>query len=344
MGSADIVPGVSGGTMALITGIYERLINAIKSVNGSVIKNTFRLNFKDVFAEFHWKFFLLLIMGLFSAVFFFTNIVPLQVYMYTHSEIVYGLFFGLIVGSIFLLIFEVSPENRGWKSILPILAGALFGFWIVTLVPADTPESFWFVLLSGSLAICAMILPGISGSYILLILRKYDYILTELGNVFSSNPLDAVINLTPFVIGALVGLALFARFLSWFLKHYHTVTIMVLVGFLVGSLYVIWPYQDREYVESVRFVEVLPYSHSLVQGLITREDTPQRPRYKRVGEITGETNGERMVEVETVSRKVLQSQPFIPDSSDKEVNISGGIFGIIGGLFMIWFISLLRKK
>lgn len=344
MGSADIVPGVSGGTMALITGIYERLINAIKSVNGSVIKNILRLKFKDVFAEFHWRFFALLFVGLFSAVFFFTNVVPLQVYMYTQAEIVYGLFFGLIVGSIFLLIIEVSPQSRGWKNIFPIFAGALFGFWVVTLVPADTPETFLFVMLSGSLAICAMILPGISGSYILLILRKYDYILTELGDVFSSNPIDPFLNLLPFIIGAIVGLALFARLLSWLLNNYHAVTLLVLVGFLVGSLYVIWPYQDRDYVESVKSVEVLPYSHPLVQELLDREEIPELPDYKRIGEIRGESNGERTVEVESVSRKVLNTQPFIPDSTDEDVNISGGIFGIITGLFMIWFISLLRKK
>lgn len=344
MGSADIVPGVSGGTMALITGIYERLINAIKSVNGAVIKNTLRLNLKDVFAEFHWRFFVLLFAGLFSAVFFFTNIVPLQVYMYTQAEIVYGLFFGLIVGSIFLLIIEVSPQSRGWKNIFPIFAGALFGFWVVTLVPADTPETFLFVLLSGSLAICAMILPGISGSYILLILRKYDYILTQLGDVFSSSSVDALLNLLPFIIGAALGLALFTRLLSWLLSNFHAVTLMVLVGFLIGSLYVIWPYQDREYADSVRSVEVLPYSNALVQELLDREEIPELPEYKRIGDISEESNGERIVEVETVSRKLLKSQPFIPDSTDEDVNISGGIFGMITGLFMIWFISLLRKK
>ncbi|MEX0661302.1 MAG: DUF368 domain-containing protein [Balneolaceae bacterium] len=344
MGSADIVPGVSGGTMALITGIYERLINAIKSVNGSVIKNTLQFRFGAVFVEFHWKFFTLLFAGLFSAVFFFTNVVPLQVYMYTHSEIVYGLFFGLIVGSIFLLIAEVESESRGWKNIFPILAGALFGFWVVTLVPADTPETFLFVMLSGSFAICAMILPGISGSYILLILRKYDYILSELGDVFSANPIDPLLNLLPFIMGAVFGLALFTRLLSWLLNNYHAVTLMVLVGFLVGSLYVIWPYQNREYADSVRSVEVLPYSHSLVQELMEREEIPELPEYKRIGEISEESTGEQMVEVETVSRKLLKSQPFIPDSSDGNVNLKGGIFGMIGGLFMIWFISLLRKK
>ncbi len=303
MGSADIVPGVSGGTMALITGIYTRLIHAIKSVNSSVIKNVFKLRFKDVLTEFHWKFFALLMAGLFSAVFFFTTIVPLQVYMYTHSEIVYGLFFGLIVGSIFLLIVEVSPEHRGWKNALPILAGALFGFWIVTLVPADTPETFWFIMLSGALSICAMILPGISGSYILLILRKYDYILSELGGVFSSSPFDAILNLVPFFIGAVFGLALFARLLSWLLDNFHATTILVLVGFLVGSLYVIWPYQDREYSESVRSVEVLPYTSPLVQELINREDTPDLPRYKRIGrtvDVGADPEGVKMVEVEIV--------------------------------------------
>jgi len=346
MGSADIVPGVSGGTMALITGIYQRLIQAIKSVNSSVIKNVFRLRFKDVFSEFHWKFFALLIAGLFSAVFFFTSVVPLQIYMYTHSEIVYGLFFGLIVGSILLLIVEVSPEQRGWKNALPILAGALFGFWIVTLVPADTPETFWFVMISGAISICAMILPGISGSYILLILRKYDYILTELGSVFSASPFDAIFNLIPFFIGAVFGLALFARLLSWLLNNFHATTILVLVGFLVGSLYVIWPYQDREYSESVRSVEVLPYTSSLVQELLNREETPNLPRYQRIG-VTVENgdgpDGEEMIKVETVSRKMLHSQPFIPDKDDEDVNIRGGLFGMVAGLFMIWFISFLRK-
>lgn len=345
MGSADIVPGVSGGTMALITGIYQRLINAIKSVDANVIEKALKFRIKEVLELFHWKFFVLLFTGLGGAVLFFTKVVPLQIYMFTHTEIVYGLFFGLILGSIFLLIVEVSPEKRGWKNVLPIIAGSIIGFWIVTLVPADTPETFWFVFISGAISICAMILPGISGSYILLILRQYDYILTELGNLASSNMMDAIVNLTPFFLGAVLGLGLFARILSWLLKHYHAATILVLVGFLIGSLYVIWPFQEREYYESVRAVEVLPYNDPIVQGLLLREEEPELPRYQRIRTITEESSepSARVAEVETVSIQLLNSQPFIPDFDSDDVNVGGGFTGGIIGLLLIWFISYLRQ-
>lgn len=344
MGSADIVPGVSGGTMALITGIYHRLIDAIKSVNGRLINRLLKFRLKEVFSILHWKFLVLLFSGMVTAVAFFTHVVPLQIYMFTHSEIVYGLFFGLILGSIFLLISEVALKKWKWKYALPLAAGALFGFWIVTLVPADTPETFLFVMLSGAISICAMILPGISGSYILLILRKYEYILTQVGKIGGSETLDGMINLIPFFIGAIVGLALFARLLSWFLKRYYTVTILVLVGFLVGSLYVIWPFQEREYYESVRAEVVLPVSDSLVQTLLERDGEPLLPRYQRIAEVieNRETGEIESVKIETVSIQLLSANPVIPER-DGEMNIWGGSIGIVIGLLMIWFISFLRK-
>lgn len=346
MGSADIVPGVSGGTMALITGIYDRLINAIKSVDAGVVKNIFRFRLKEVLDSVHWKFVLLLFFGLFMAVIFFTRVVPLQVYMFTHPEIVYGLFFGLIVGSVFLIIAEIKPENRNWKNTFPLLAGSLIGFWIVTLVPADTPDSFLVIFLSGAVSICAMILPGISGAYILLILRKYDYILTQLGSLTDVGAVDAFINLIPFGLGAVIGLALFSRLLSMLLKKYNTITLLVLVGFLVGSLYVIWPYQEREFQETVRSERILPYNHPVVQEILEREEVPSLPRYQRVGKITNEDasfDGLKSAEVETVSVKLISSTPFIPDSDDEEVDNLGGVAGMGIGLMMIIFISYLRK-
>lgn len=348
MGSADIVPGVSGGTMALITGIYDRLINAIKSVDASVIKNVFRFRLKEALDHVHWKFVLLLFFGLFMAVIFFTRVVPLQIYMFTHPEIVYGLFFGLIVGSVFLIIAEIKPENRHWKNIFPLLAGSLFGFWIVTLVPADTPDSFLVIFLSGAVSICAMILPGISGAYILLILRKYDYILTQLGSLTDVGAFDAFINLIPFGLGAVIGLALFSRLLSMLLKKYNTITLLVLVGFLVGSLYVIWPYQDREFQKTVRSERILPYNHPMVQEILDREEeVPLLPRYNRIGKILNEDatfDGLKSAEVETVSLKLISSTPFIPDSDDdNDVDILGGVSGMGMGLLMIIFISYLRK-
>lgn len=350
MGSADIVPGVSGGTMALITGIYNRLIFAIKSVDATTISNTLKFRFRLVFEHFHWKFLLLLFTGIFLAVIFFTRVVPLQVYMFTHPEIVYGIFFGLIVGSIFLLIAEIDSSERNWKGLFPLIAGALFGFWIVTLVPTDTPETFWFVFLSGAVSICAMILPGISGSYLLLIFRKYDYILTQLGEIGSFGTMTAIMNLVPFFLGAIIGLALFARVLSWLLKNHYTFTLLVLIGFLVGSLYVIWPYQEREFAESVREVNVLPMSDPLVQELMEREGPVKAPKYQRIGRVLtpdAAFDQFRRVEVETVSQKLISSKPFFPKDMDEELrsqtNIMGGLTGMAIGLLMIIGISFLRR-
>jgi len=347
MGSADIVPGVSGGTMALITGIYDRLIFAIKSVDQHFVKKIVTLKFAEAFKIFHWKFFFLLFTGLIGAVFFFTKIVPLQIYMFTHPEIVYGLFFGLILGSVFLLIIEIAPEKRGWKNMFPIVAGALFGFWIVTLVPTDTPSTAWFVMLSGAISICAMILPGISGSYLLLILRQYDYILTQLGNLGTSETVASILNLAPFFLGAFIGIILFSRVLSWLLKNFHATTLLVLVGFLIGSLYVIWPYQDRQFETSVRSTQIMDYTDPAVQEILEREREPALPGYKRISRVINpEAPSEelRRVEVQTVSKKLLSSTPFFPERGQEDVNIRGGLFGITIGLLMIWGITYLRKK
>lgn len=348
MGSADIVPGVSGGTLALITGIYDRLINAIRSLDVEALKDLFRFNISAFFSRVHWKFLFILLSGAVLAIIFFTRVVPLQIYMFTHPEIVYGLFFGLIVGSVFLLLAEIKQEKKGWLMIFPVVAGALFGYWVVSLVPADTPETFFFVFLSGSVAICAMILPGISGSYILLIFRKYDYILAQLGNIGSAETTTALLNLLPFVIGAVIGLALFSRLLSWLLKHYHATTLLVLIGFLIGSLYVIWPYQEREFAESVRDVQELPLTDPLVQDLINRDKIPNTPTYQRVA-FTPQPDGEppQRVQVETISRKMISSEPVNPwDNNEKtsdEMDIWGGVKGIGMGLFLIIGIAYLRR-
>lgn len=348
MGSADIVPGVSGGTLALITGIYHRLIYAIKSVDSKVVKHLFKLRFNKVFEYFHWKFLLLLFSGIILAIIFFTRIVPLQVYMFTHPELVYGLFFGLILGSVFLLIAELDQKDRNIKALFPLLIGSAIGFWVVTLVPAETPVTFWYVFVSGAIAICAMILPGISGSYILLIFRKYDYVLSQLGAIGSAETVQALINLIPFVIGAATGLILFSRALSWLLNRYYSITLLILIGFLIGSLYVIWPYQDREYEDSVRSTEVLPQDHQLVTELKERAGVPNQPEYQRLGDEIESENGERMIEVESVSRKLISSKPYFPTKenyeTEREVNLTEGMVGIGLGFVLIIGIAILRKR
>lgn len=351
MGSADIVPGVSGGTMALITGIYDRFIFAIKSVNSKAVSSVFKLRFTELFSQVHWRFILILASGMVLAIFFFTRVVPLQVYMFTHPELIYGIFFGLILGSIILLIAEIDSSERKLKYSVPLIGGTLFGFWVVTLVPADTPETFWFVFLTGSVAISAMILPGISGSYILLIFRKYDYILSQLSSLGTSDTFEAILNLMPFALGAITGIVVFSRILSWLLKNYYTVTIVVLIGFLVGSLYVIWPYQHREYAVTVRSVEVVEITDPVVQQLMQRRVMPDTPTYQELGDLVNPEepeNGQRKIEIKNISRKLIQTSPFLPWAdnryTEKDVNTLGGLYGFLTGILLIFGISYLRKK
>lgn len=349
MGSADIVPGVSGGTMALIVGIYERLLNAIKSVNGKFLRSFFTFKWKEALGEVHFFFLGILFLGIFSALAFFTKVVPLQVYMFTHPEIVYGLFFGLIVGSIYILIKALERFSKIELGMLII--GIALGFWVVSLVPTDTPEHPAFVFLSGSIAICAMILPGISGSYLLLIMRKYDYLLSEIGKIGGAETMDGMMGLLPFILGAIVGLAVFSRFLSWLLSKYYPQTLAVLIGFLIGSLYIIWPYQHREFVQQVSVSEVQYMDHPKVQELM--EDPPETnlPEYERLGEVSNaEANFDEMkqVEIETVKNKLIKSEPYVPGwigaKEEDDPNVWGGIMGILAGILMVGGLERLREK
>jgi len=351
MGSADIIPGVSGGTMALITGIYDRLINAVRSVDKKMVTALVKFRFREVFAAFHWKFAVILCSGIIAAVFFFTRIVPLQIYMQTDPELIYGLFFGLILGSVFVLLKEVGSDERGWKSATALMAGTLFGFWIVTLVPTATPETFSFVFISGVFAFSAMILPGISGSYILLILGKYDYVLSYLSQLGSAGTVEAVIALLPLFLGGAVGLAVFSRLLSWLLRKYHAVTLMVLIGFLIGSLYVIWPYQDREFQVNIIHTEEYMLNDPVVQELKESPPDIRTPGYTRLGPIVNpDAPSEDLyrIEVEHVTRNLVRSDPFFPGFTEKEpeedYSFWGGIYGFLFGLLLVGGLDYLRRK
>lgn len=346
MGSADIVPGVSGGTMALIVGIYTRLINAIKSFDGTFFKQLFSLKWQRAWKGVHWKFMAMLLSGIAIAIIFFTRIVPLQVYMFTDPELIYGLFFGLIVGSIYILVKALN--NFDWMVAVMIGLGTIIGYWVVTLVPTDTPESAWYIFFSGSVAICAMILPGISGSYILLILQKYDFILSELGKIGTSDTLASLITLLPFVAGAIVGLAVFSRILSWLLSRYEARTLAVLIGFLIGSLYVIWPYQDREYTEIVTSRQVIEYDSEKAEALRRNPPDEQRPEFQRLGEVIDASSGElKKIELLTVKKKLISSDPYVPyvtEEGPKSEHFRSGIVGMLLGLVMVVGLDYLRDR
>ncbi len=238
MGTADVIPGVSGGTMAFILGIYQELIAAIKSFDKDWLLSVLRFNIKEIFSRPHFGFLIPLAIGMFAALMFFTRVIHLPQLLHEYPEQIYGLFFGLIVGSVIVLLRDMKDlSNYEYCWIIP---GLLLGLVVFNLVPTQTPESAWFIFLSGSLAICAMILPGISGSFILLILNKYAYIFDAIGYFKMSV-------LIPFGLGAAAGLLLFSRFLSYLLSQYYRPTILFITGLLLASLYVIWPFQQRVY-------------------------------------------------------------------------------------------------
>jgi putative membrane protein len=233
MGAADVVPGVSGGTMAFIMGVYEDLIEAIKSVDTPLIGKVLRFKFKEVFEQFPWQFLLFLIGGIVLAVGLLAG--PLHSAYEHHRTELYAFFFGLVLASILLLARDV-PWNI--RRIFSLLLGTMVGYVAVTIAPVEQmPSTFLFHALCGAIAITAMILPGISGSFLLLILGKYD---TAIGAVKS---LD-LLTLAPFALGAVVGILTFSRLLSWLLHRYHHSMVAALIGFMIGSLRKLYPWKD----------------------------------------------------------------------------------------------------
>ncbi|XWX05394.1 DUF368 domain-containing protein [Aggregatilineales bacterium SYSU G02658] len=229
MGSADIVPGVSGGTIAFIAGIYATLLNAIKSFNLEAIRLGVGLKIRELFEHIPVRFLITLLLGIGTAILLLAN--ALGQALEDAPTFVFAFFGGLIVASIVAIL----PRVR-WNalSVAAFVVGAVFAFFLVGLNPLqDADHSLPVLFLSGMVAICAMILPGISGSFILLILGQYQFIL---GAVRSFD----LLSVAAVGVGAIVGLLGFTRILSWLLKHHESVTIAALVGFMLGSLRKIW--------------------------------------------------------------------------------------------------------
>lgn len=238
MGMADLVPGVSGGTMAFILGIYERLLAAIRSFDKKWLVGVITLDAKTIIGRPHWLFLIPLLTGIVAAFVFFTRVISIPALLTTHTEQIYGLFFGLIMASIIVLLKEVGRLTIIDAVVLAL--GTVGGLWLVNLVPVSTPETSWFVFFAGMIAICAMILPGISGSFLLLLMRKYAYIMGAVGRF------DFTVIL-PFALGCIAGLAVFSRVLGWLLAHHYRRTLLVIKGILIASLWLLWPFQQREY-------------------------------------------------------------------------------------------------
>ncbi|MDG2363425.1 MAG: DUF368 domain-containing protein [Flavobacteriales bacterium] len=242
MGSADLVPGVSGGTIAFITGIYDELISTIAGLGIDTLKDLFKGGLKLVWTKYNLSFLAVLGLGLISAVIILSGSIHwLQIEYPTELR---AFFFGLVLASVPILSREVKPNTV--RKYLMILLGVLIAVTITSLPPAVQSNSPLFLTISGAIAICAMLLPGISGSFILLILGAYTPVITALSNF-------DILRIGAFAVGALIGLLTFSRVLSRILKNHHSTTIALLTGFLVGSLHVIWPWKKQ--------IEML-YTHS----------------------------------------------------------------------------------
>lgn len=255
MGAADVVPGVSGGTIAFITGIYEELVDSIKSIDLQAFKLLFGLKLADFWKKINGSFLLGVVGGIAISVF---SLSKLMSWLLEHHPIyIWSFFFGLIIASSVL----VAKEIRHWHAgtVISLLAGGGIAYVITVLSPAETPDTWWFIICSGALSICAMILPGISGAFILLLLGKYSYIL---GAVSSLN--IGVILL--FATGAVTGIISFSHLLSWLLKKHHTATVATLTGFMIGSLNKVWPWKET--------LETYTDSHGMVRPLVEANVSP----------------------------------------------------------------------
>ncbi len=239
MGTADVIPGVSGGTVAFVLGIYEELIDAIRAVV-PFMRRLVSLRLKEAFEEFPWRFLLALGAGIGTAVFSMAKLLHWALEVY--PTYVYALFFGLISASVYVV--RTRVKKWGPPTLLIATLFTIGAYLLVGLRPAQTPEALWFVFLSGMLAICAMILPGISGAFILVLLGKYHYLLGALVRM------DLTILLV-FVTGAAVGIVSFANVLRWLLNHYHDLTIAALIGFMLGALRELWPWKRARLVNSL---------------------------------------------------------------------------------------------
>ena len=234
MGAADVVPGVSGGTIAFISGIYEELLNSISSFNFNLLKVYKKEGFKQVWNIVNGSFLLALFIGISISVLSLAKLI--ETLLENHPIVIWSFFFGLVLASIIYIGKQITTWTIG--SILCLILGGILAFYITTLNPMVSENSSpWFLFLVGMIAICAMILPGISGSFILVLLGAYKPVL----NALNTRDFFSIII---FMLGAVVGLVTFSRILKWLFSTYKNYTLATLTGFIIGSLNKIWPWQE----------------------------------------------------------------------------------------------------
>ncbi len=234
MGAANVIPGVSGGTMALLTGIFEKLINAIKSFDLTAVKLACRFKFKELFEHIDLKFLSAVGIGVIASI---LTVARILEYLFEHHALyVWAFFFGLILASVYFVGKKITRKSL--SVFLLFAVGTAIAVGIAFLEPAAQNDSLPYLLLCGAVAMCSMILPGLSGSFVLLLMGNYELVMIDAVNTFN---LKVII---PMGIGSVLGLAAFARMLSWVFRKFHDQTIALLTGFIFGSLTILWPWKE----------------------------------------------------------------------------------------------------
>lgn len=256
MGAADVVPGVSGGTIAFIVGIYDELINSIKNINLESLKLFFSGKWATFWKKINGNFLFFLLAGIGISVF---SLAKLITWLLVNQPIlVWSFFFGLVLASTWFVSKDIK-EWKNWKTWVAFVIGVVVAFYITVATPAETPSNLLFIFLCGAIAICAMILPGISGSFILVLLGKYFFIMDAV------KTLDVVV-IAVFGAGVCIGITSFSHILSYALAHFRNITLAVLTGFMLGSLNKVWPWKE--------VVETFVDSHGEVKPLIETNILP----------------------------------------------------------------------
>ena len=239
MGAANVIPGVSGGTIALITGIFERLINSIKSFNLTALKLFFTGKWKAFAQHVDLKFLVAVFLGIAAAI---LSVAKLFEFLFANYPVyIWAFFFGLIIASIYYVGRTVNKWNLA--SLLFFAIGTGIALLIAFGTPAQENHNFLYLILCGVVGTCSMILPGLSGSYVLLLMGNYEYVMIDAVNMLTTSPWEGIKILIPVVIGAVIGLLAFAHLLSWIFKNFHDQTVALLTGFILGSTPIIWPWK-----------------------------------------------------------------------------------------------------
>ena len=253
MGCADTGPGISGGTIAYLSGIYQNLLDAIGSFDNTFFSHLKKREFKNAILHIHLKFLAILLTGILTAI---VSMVRFVTYcLENHTELTFSFFLGLMIASTLIVLREITKWN--FSTFMILLITTLLTFWLVGKSPGATAESFpyWYIFLCGCIGICAMLLPGISGSYLLLLLGTYHSVLESVQAVTTiqnwTNGFAPIKGLWPpflilvFAAGCLSGIKTFSKLLSYLLKNYHQIMVAFICGLMLGSLRSIWPWQTR---------------------------------------------------------------------------------------------------